>query len=190
MISSLEKVLWGTRFFTVVVVHAMYQKSQQTRHTKTIVYDNFQFFQPLKITFMTTCDFYRYDHIYTYRRKESQNILERKLCNCFGQLLLVYSKKDEHGIEHNIEDMNLTVCYFVILWVSYLFFYGETNILLNLGGSRIVGSIGIKWGIGFKWYISYCENLSYKFSLVLSQWHIFSLIILKMMSENKLSFTP
>ena len=29
-------------------------------------------------TFMCTCDFYRYEHVYTYRRKEFQNILECK----------------------------------------------------------------------------------------------------------------
>ena len=29
-------------------------------------------------TFMCTCDFYRYEHVYTYRKKEFQNILESK----------------------------------------------------------------------------------------------------------------
>ena len=30
-------------------------------------------------------------HVFTYRRRqEFQNILERKLCSCFGQLLLIY----------------------------------------------------------------------------------------------------
>ena len=38
-------------------------KSQQTRHKKTVC-QNFQFFQPLKITFMCTCGFYnRYEHV-------------------------------------------------------------------------------------------------------------------------------
>ena len=29
-------------------------------------------------TFMFTCNFYKYEHIYTYRKKEFQNILESK----------------------------------------------------------------------------------------------------------------
>ena len=39
---------------------------------------------------MWTSDFYRHEHIYTYRKQEFQNILERKLCNGLGQLLLIY----------------------------------------------------------------------------------------------------
>ena len=81
----------------------MYQKSQQTSHTKQIVFQNFQFFQPIKITFMCTFDFYRYEHLYPSRRKEFQNILKRKLCNYFGQLLLVYQKNFEQRIEHDID---------------------------------------------------------------------------------------
>ena len=42
-----------------------------------------------------------YKHIYPYRRKEFPNILEHKLCNCFGQLLLL--KNFEHGIGHDID---------------------------------------------------------------------------------------
>ena len=39
-------------------------KSQQTRYTKKIVCQNFQFFQRLKITFMCVCGFYnRYEHV-------------------------------------------------------------------------------------------------------------------------------
>ena len=37
----------------------------------------------------STCGFYRYEQIYTYRRQEFQNILESKLCNSFVQLLLI-----------------------------------------------------------------------------------------------------
>ena len=51
-------------------------------------------------------DFYKYEHGYTYRRKEFQNIRERKLCHCFGQLLLVYWKKIEHWAEHDIGSAN------------------------------------------------------------------------------------
>ena len=44
--------------------------------------------------------------IYIYLQKEGisaeeiQNILERKLCNCFGQLLVIHYENAEHGIEH------------------------------------------------------------------------------------------
>ena len=43
-----------------------------------------------EINFIWTSGFYRCEHLCTYRRQEFQNILERKLCNCFGQLLHVY----------------------------------------------------------------------------------------------------
>ena len=39
---------------------------------------------------MWTSVFYRYEHIYTHRRQEFQNVIEIKLCNCFGQSLLFY----------------------------------------------------------------------------------------------------
>ena len=43
---------------------------------------------------MWTNGFYRrYEHIYSYKRQEFQNVLEINLCNCFGQLLLIYLKK-------------------------------------------------------------------------------------------------
>ena len=50
--------------------------------------------------------FYRYKHIYIYRRQKFQNILERKLCNCFGQLLRKeFSKKNVgNGIENDVEN--------------------------------------------------------------------------------------
>ena len=38
---------------------------------------------------MWTSGFYWYEHIYTYRKQEFQNIFERKLCNCFEELLLI-----------------------------------------------------------------------------------------------------
>ena len=48
--------------------------------------------------------FYRHEHIYIYRRQEFQNIIECKLCSCFGQLLLIYwnVKNVDHGIGHSI----------------------------------------------------------------------------------------
>ena len=39
---------------------------------------------------MWTRGFYRYEHVYSYYRQKVQNSLERKLCNRFGQLLLIY----------------------------------------------------------------------------------------------------
>ena len=38
---------------------------------------------------MWTSGFYWYEHIYTYRKQEFKNIFERKLCNCFEELLLI-----------------------------------------------------------------------------------------------------
>ena len=76
----LKEISQGARFFAVVNAST---KSLNEVHTK--------FFQPLNYTFMWTSDFYWYEHVYTYRsRQEFQNIFERKLCNCFGQLLLIY----------------------------------------------------------------------------------------------------
>ena len=46
---------------------------------------------------------------YSYKRQEFQNILEINLCNCFGQLLLIYLKNVEHGIEH-VLDSPYVVC--------------------------------------------------------------------------------
>ena len=40
----------------------MYQEVSANKAYKKIVCQNFQFFQPLKITFMCTCDFCRYEH--------------------------------------------------------------------------------------------------------------------------------
>ena len=46
--------------------------------------------------------FHRYEHLIPIRQK-FQNILERKLCNCFGQLLYIYLKKFNDGIEHDVD---------------------------------------------------------------------------------------
>ena len=59
---------------------------------------------------MWTSGFYRYEHIYSYKRQEFQNILEINLCNCFGQLLLIYLKNVEYGIEHDVLDSPYGVC--------------------------------------------------------------------------------
>ena len=71
-------------------------------------YQNFQFIHPLKITFMWTCRFYRYEYVCTYRRKEFQNIFENKNYGSYenyalGSCYLFTKKCVEHGIEHDIE---------------------------------------------------------------------------------------
>ena len=49
--------------------------------------------------------FYWYEHIYTYRSKqEFKNIFEIKICNCFGQLLLILKMlkmETEHDMDSN-----------------------------------------------------------------------------------------
>ena len=58
----------------------MYQKVLANKTYKKLVYHDFLFFPPLKITFMCTCNFCKYKH----KIKEYRNILERKLCSWFG----------------------------------------------------------------------------------------------------------
>ena len=52
---------------------------------------------------MWTCGFYRYEHVYIYRRKEFKNNLEIILCSYFGQLLFIYWKIFDYGIEHDVD---------------------------------------------------------------------------------------
>ena len=40
-----------------------------------------------------------------YLRQKFQNMLERKLCNCFEQLSQIYSKNVKHGIEHYVDSV-------------------------------------------------------------------------------------
>ena len=62
-------------------------KSHNKPSMQKKLYKNLQFLQLLKITFMWTK---RYEYVYAYIKKEFKNIFERKLCNCFGQLLFIY----------------------------------------------------------------------------------------------------
>ena len=56
----------------------MYLETQQKRHT--IKLEEFPIILAINYcTFTCTCDFYRYEHVYTYRKKEFQNILESKI---------------------------------------------------------------------------------------------------------------
>ena len=73
------------------------QKRLNKKVYKNSLNQSFQYFQALKITFKWTCGFCRYELVYTYRRQEFQHILERKLCNYFGQLLL-YKKMLNMGL--------------------------------------------------------------------------------------------
>ena len=59
---------------------------------------------------MWTSGFVDTNKLYSYKRQEIQNILEINLCNCFGQLLLIYLKNVEHGIEHDVLDSPYGVC--------------------------------------------------------------------------------
>ena len=56
---------------------------------KTIVYQNFQFFQPLKMAFMGSCGFNIYEQVCTYRRQEFQNILKRNYATVLGSYYLL-----------------------------------------------------------------------------------------------------
>ena len=71
---SKKKVLQGARFFTPVVYACT--KSLNKQGIQKYVYQNFQFFQPLKITFMWTCDFYRYEHVYVYKGRNFKSFLK------------------------------------------------------------------------------------------------------------------
>ena len=73
-----------------------------TSHTKKLWTRISNSFSP-EINFIWTSGFYRHEQLYTYGRQEFQNILERKVCNCFGQLVHVYKENVEHGVEHNVD---------------------------------------------------------------------------------------
>ena len=103
-----------------LVVHACTQSLSKQGIQKK-VFQNFQFFQPLNITFMCTCDFYRHEDAYTYRRKEFQNILDGKLCNCFGQLLSTYLLQSKFDKLEQVAFLSLTVgvSHFLILGKNF-----------------------------------------------------------------------
>lgn len=67
----------------------------------------FHFFKEAYVFFLLRSGsipgFYWYEHVYAYRKQEFQNIFDRKLCNCLGQLLLIYYKNVDHGIELDID---------------------------------------------------------------------------------------
>ena len=46
---------------------------------------------------MWTSGFYIYEHLHTHRREKFQNVIKRKLTNCFEQLLHI------HGIEDDVD---------------------------------------------------------------------------------------
>ena len=100
-------------------------------------------------TFMCTCNFNKYEHIYTYRNKEFQTILESKKImrlvwtvvtglilnmklNMILTLLMEFA-----CIRHSwtLQQINLTVCHCVILYRFSWTVYGEANCLLSLGDS-------------------------------------------------------
>ena len=103
------------------------------------------FFQPLNYTFMWTSNFYWYEHVYTYRsRHEFQNILERKLCNGFGKLLLIYTYFDStyRDIRHSLNSetiwwipCNLSRDKFESLLRIYIICLCASKFLTSLDGS-------------------------------------------------------
>ena len=50
---------------------------------------------------------------------------------------------------------SLLVCSIIRFFLSV---HGGGNLFTSLNGSRILGSLGIKWGSGFRNGIDYCEN--------------------------------
>ena len=78
----------GARFFATVVQACTPKVS--VRHTKKICIPEFPVLSARKRPLCGLVTFIGMEHVYTYRRQEFQNILERKLSSCFGQLLLIY----------------------------------------------------------------------------------------------------
>ena len=80
-----SNIVWAQVIFPVLLIAKftflhrdgarMHQEFQRTRHQKKK---------------MCTRISRIYEYVYTSRRKKISNILERKLCSCFGQLLLFY----------------------------------------------------------------------------------------------------
>ena len=111
----------------------MYQKSQQTRHTKKL--PKFPTFHALKITFMCTCDFCRYEHVY----RNLKTFLEE---NCVIALDICYLFTRKCWIEHDTDSVCLWSFHTLgihfrtlqqIRWTAtYLQFkhYGEFNSLV------------------------------------------------------------
>ena len=71
---------------------------QKLQHTQNCV-SELAFLSALNLHSYGLCGFNKYEHLRKYRRQEFENVLEKMLCNCFRQLLRIYSKNIEHGIE-------------------------------------------------------------------------------------------
>ena len=70
-------MLWRTRFFIMLVQSCT--KSLRKRGIQNIFLQEFPILLALNFyAFMCTYDFYRYEKVYTYRKKGFQNILESK----------------------------------------------------------------------------------------------------------------
>ena len=58
-----------------------------------------------------------------------QNIVERKLCNCFGQLLHVYPKIMEHGVEHDVDSAFNWNSWLAVVWINTVEFKQMMNLI-------------------------------------------------------------
>ena len=111
----------------------MYQKVSANKAYKKIAYQNFQFFQPLKITFMCSCNFCRYEHVSRNFRTlleencaiafDSCHLFTKKILNIKLNMILIvlmeftYIKKTFLNFTASLMNtlqftqmMNLTVC--------------------------------------------------------------------------------
>ena len=97
------------------------QKSQQTRHTKKIFTRISNSFSP-SLSFMCTCDFYRYEHIYLQKKGISKHSGKKimwlvwTVVTCLMlnmELSMILIELMEFAcIRHSwtLQEMNLTVC--------------------------------------------------------------------------------
>ena len=93
--------MWYTSRFFTVLVHACTKSRIKQDMQKTLCS---RISRISALGYYVGCiDMNIYRYILTEGRnwaEEFQNILERKLCNCFGQLLVMHYENVEHGIEH------------------------------------------------------------------------------------------
>ena len=100
--------LWGARVTSKVL----------TSHTQKLRFRISDSFRP-EIIFIWNSSFYRYEHFYTYNRREFQNSLKGKLCSCFGQLLHVERNVDSTQCSMHTLEAPLTLKQFQ--WINFSF---------------------------------------------------------------------
>ena len=65
--------------------------------------------------------FYNINMNTLYLRQKFQNMLERKLCNCFEQLSQIHSKNVKHGIEHYVDSVYRVCIHYRHSWIYSMF---------------------------------------------------------------------